>query len=287
MDVDVRLLRSFVAVRELGSLSRAAARLNCTQAAMSMRLQRLEAEVGGLLFDRGPHATTPTARGEEFYARALVVLAAYDEMMSATRSSAPRPRLRIGAPDDYAFGLLPGALARLRAQEPDCDYEIVCDLSAHLAAMLRRGELDFALLTLPSPPDDVVATFEAPLLWVLGDGFASAPDAPAPLAAYPEGCVFRRTMIDALERQGRAWRIAAQSRHHTGIMAAVRAGLAVTVAARGTAPPDLLSLASGRGLPPLPPAPIYFQRRAGEPTAATQRAEASFREGLAPLGGGA
>ncbi len=74
MDIDVRLLRSFVSIFERGSLSRAAEHHSCTQAAMSMRLKWLESEMGEALFVRHHHRLEPTFKATEFYARALVVL---------------------------------------------------------------------------------------------------------------------------------------------------------------------------------------------------------------------
>ena len=96
MDIDLRLLRSFVQIHECGALSRAADRLACTPAALSMRLKQVEAEIGAPLFLRHATGLTPTARGAELYARALGVLSAYDEMMSATRA---RPRRLYNAPE--------------------------------------------------------------------------------------------------------------------------------------------------------------------------------------------
>lgn len=250
MDIELRLLRSFVQMHEAGSISRAADRMACTQAAMSMRLKMLETEMGAALFLRSPQGLQPTARGAELYAKALGVLSAYDEMLSTTRVSPPRERVRLGMPDDYALGWLGPVLPGLEAS----DIEISCDLSAHLMAAVQRSELDLALVTLAARPVQAVASREVVLHWV-----AKGPTpAPAPLAAYPEGCVFRRAMIGALEAEGQQWRIAVQSRSHAGIFAAVRAGVAVTSVAAGTAPPDLCEFASAPSFPPLPPVPVYL-----------------------------
>ena len=74
MELDLRLLRSFVAIYECGTLSRAAEKLACTQAAMSMRLKMLETEIGELLFRRLHHRLEPTPAGADLYGRALNVL---------------------------------------------------------------------------------------------------------------------------------------------------------------------------------------------------------------------
>lgn len=260
MDIELRLLRSFVQMHEAGSISRAADKMGCTQAAMSMRLKMLETELGAALFLRSPQGLEPTPRGAELYAKALGVLGAYDEMMSATRSRPARDRVRLGMPDDYALGWLGRVLPGMQAVE----FEITCDLSAQLMAAVQRAEIDLALVTLASRPGLAVAAREVPLHWVRS---GALPDQ-ARLAAYPEGCVFRRAMIGALEAAGEGWQVTVQSRSHAGIFAAVRAGIAVTSVAAGTAPADLVEFAEAPGFPALPAVPVYLVaaptlRRAG------------------------
>lgn len=255
MDLELRLLRSFVAIYECGTLSRAAERLGCTQAAMSMRLKLIETEIGDVLFRRQHHRLEPTSRGAELYARALGVMAAYDELVSATRSQKPREKLRLGVPDDYALGILPRALARL-GPDNGYDIEIVCDLSANLAAAVQRQQLDLALVTLAAHPPSALFEAELPLRWVAAPGQRPGLHAAVPLAAYPEGCVFRKAMISTLETARKPWHVQVQSRTHAGILAAVRSGLAVTCMAAGTAPEGLDEIEHDAALPRLPAAPI-------------------------------
>jgi DNA-binding transcriptional LysR family regulator len=249
MDIELRLLRSFVLMHEAGSISRAAERMGCTQAAMSMRLKTIETELGAALFLRTQQGLDPTPRGAELYAKALGVLAAYDEMMSATRARPMAERIRLGMPDDYALGWLGPVLAKLSLDR--AEVEITCDLSAHLMAKVQRQDLDLALVTLDSRPALTRAAAEVPLSWV-----GAAQGGTVRLAAYPEGCVFRRAMIASLQAAGRPWQVAVQSSSHAGIFAAVRAGVAVSAVATGTAPPDLVE--GGAGLPALPRIPVYL-----------------------------
>ena len=249
MDIELRLLRSFVLMHEAGSISRAAERMGCTQAAMSMRLKTIETELGAALFLRTQQGLDPTPRGAELYAKALGVLAAYDEMMSATRARPMAERIRLGMPDDYALGWLGPVLAKLSLDR--AEVEITCDLSAHLMAKVQRQDVDLALVTLDSRPALTRAAAEVPLSWV-----GAAQGGTVRLAAYPEGCVFRRAMIASLQAAGRPWQVAVQSSSHAGIFAAVRAGVAVSAVATGTAPPDLGE--GGAGLPALPRIPVYL-----------------------------
>jgi DNA-binding transcriptional LysR family regulator len=238
----------------------------CTQAAMSMRLKAIETEIGAALFLRTQQGLEPTPRGAELYAKTLGVLAAYDEMMSATRSRPMAERIRLGMPDDYALGWLGPVLAKLSLER--AEIEITCDLSAHLMAKVQRQDLDLALVTLDSRPALTRAAAEVPLSWV-----GAAKGDTVRLAAYPEGCVFRRAMIASLEAAGRPWQVAVQSSSHAGIFAAVRAGVAVSAVATGTAPLDLGE--GGAGLPALPRIPVYLVTAASlRPTA--RRLEAAL-----------
>ncbi len=249
MDIELRQLRSFALMHEAGSISRAAERMGCTQAAMSMRLKTIETELGAALFLRTQHGLDPTPRGAELYAKALGVLAAYDEMMSTTRARPMAERIRLGMPDDYALGWLGPVLANLSLDRAEVD--ITCDLSAHLMAKVQRHDLDLALVTLDSRPSLTRAAADVALSWV-----GAAQSGTVRLAAYPEGCVFRRAMIASLQAAGRPWQVAVQSSSHAGIFAAVRAGIAVSAVATGTAPPDLGG--DGTGLPALPRIPVYL-----------------------------
>lgn len=254
MDIELRLLRSFAAIHETGSVSRAAERMACTQAAMSMRLKLLETEIGAPLFLRRPKGLQPTPRGAELYARAMGVLSAYDEMLSLTRLRPPRDRLRLGMPDDYASGWLPGLITELGPAFDRLEIELVCDLSANLMAALERREIDLALVTTVAPPANTAQTVDLPLHWL------TAPDwtGEVTLAAYPEACVFRRAMTQTLDAAGKPWRVAVQSGGQAGIFAAVRSGRAITAVAAGTGPADLTERASAPGLPALPPVPLHL-----------------------------
>ena len=284
MDIEVRLLRSFVTVFEKGSLSRAADKLGCTQAAMSMRLKMLETEIGEPLFQRQHHKLQPTFKGTEFYARALSVLAVYDEMISATRSPVSREKIRIGVPDDYALGILPRVFARLPVENGKLEVEIICDLSANLVASLQRQEIDLAVVTLAARPAAALFSVDVALSWVAHPDLVVEPGRPVDLAAYPEGCVFRRAMISALGAAARPRQVLAQSKNHAGIIAAVRGQMAITAMAQGTAPNGLAEIAETGWLPSLGKIPIYLLSSGASLSKPVMQIEAAIEAELATLG---
>jgi DNA-binding transcriptional LysR family regulator len=233
----------------------------------------LETEIGGLLFIRQHHRLEPTSKGSELYAKALSVLAAYDEMLSATRSETPRQKVRIGVPDDYALSIFVPVMANMRNDIKDMEIELVCDLSANLVAALQRQDVDLALVTLASRPSSARISTEARLNWILHQSYEIQNNETVALAAYPEGCVFRRAMIAALEVAHRQWRVAVQSRSHAGIVAAVHSGLTVTSMAAGTAPHGLLERTHTETLPALNPVPIYLMSQGATASPEARRIE--------------
>ncbi|MCX7057623.1 MAG: LysR family transcriptional regulator [Proteobacteria bacterium] len=264
MNIELRLLQTFVEIYESGSLARAAQRCHCSQATMSLRLKMLEEHIGHRLFLRQHQRLEPTAMGAEIYAKALAVIASYDELVATSRSRDSAPRVRIGVPDDYALSYVSRVLRHVARDFQGVSVEIVCDLSANLVAAVQRQDLDLALATVVSAPADTPLIGEAELAWVEArDGLGLA-RLPIPLAVYPEGCVFRRAMIAALESARIPWRIVAQSRSQAGVLTSVRAGCGVTAMAVGTMPDDIVRVSDKHQLPALGNVPIYLFKRNGE-----------------------
>src|ERR1700722_16179285 len=239
MHIDLRLLRSFVAIHECGSVSRAAARVHCSQAAMSMRLKILEDQVGHRLFLRHHRQLEPTPLGSELYAKALAVLASYDELVSTSRSRDAIQKVRIGVPEDYALSYIAGVFADETLQIGGLEIDIICDLSSNLVAAVQRQDIDLALATVVSPPPNSFLISHANLSWIHHPSLNPHSVSAVPLAVYPEGCVFRQAMIMALENAHKPWRIVTESRSQAGVLAAVHGGVAITVMADGTVPVDL------------------------------------------------
>jgi DNA-binding transcriptional LysR family regulator len=92
---------------------------------------------------------------------------------------------------------------------------------------------------------------------------------PLPVALYPQGCLFRKWAIEALDAAKRPWRLAFVSHSLAAVESIAAQGLAVTVVKAGTFPPTLRPLSGRDGMPRLPAADIRLHRaanlsRAGE-----------------------
>ena len=278
-NIDLRLIRSFAKIYETGSMSRAAEFLHCSPAAVSMRLKHLEDNLGRALFIRHHHRLEPTDLGERFYWKAVNVLASYDDLLECMRTTDDPRTVKLGVPDDYALSFIQRGLRSISFRDEAIEIDIVCDLSASLDDAIQRQEIDIGLATLDRLPQGGKLVSKLQLKWV-GDP-TRLPDVEerVPLAVYPEGCVFRRSMIAALEVAGRRWKVVSQSRTSSGVLAAVRSGLAITTMADGSIPADLCVL-DHPSLPQLNEVPVYLLKRPGPGSVAMDLIEAAIMEQL-------
>jgi DNA-binding transcriptional LysR family regulator len=145
--LNLDLLRSFFAISEFGSLSKAAEQLHVSQSTLTRQVQALEAEIGGQLLDRGHRGAALTAAGHALLEGMRPVVAQADAVIAEARQLArgQSASLRIGYIVSAADYLNP-ALAALRKAQPKIKVRLV-DLSpGRQIAALRRGELDAVVL---------------------------------------------------------------------------------------------------------------------------------------------
>ena len=158
--MDLRQLRSFVAVAEELHFSRAAERLNLAQSAVSAQGRQLERDVGGALLSRTSRRVRLTPAGESLLVDAIAVLAAADEALERARRLA---RGETGALVVGCFGpspgeLLPTVLDRFRQRRPAVHVQVSAFDFAEVLQRLRDGRLDVAFLYLPLDEPDIHVT---------------------------------------------------------------------------------------------------------------------------------
>ena len=281
LNLDLDLVRTFVAVADMRSFTRAAERLGRTQSAVSLQMGRLEDRLGRRLLARDPRQVTLTAEGETFLPRARQILRLNDEIVGQLDGDDLEGEVRLGSPEDFATVHLPGILGEFTQAHPRVALSVTCDLPLNLMDRLREGALDLALVKRePLGPDLGVRVWREPLVWVAADPGVLDRATAAPLVVAPSPCVYRKRAISALERLGRPWRIAYTSPSLAGQHAALRAGLGLTVLPLEMAPPDLIRLDETHGLPALADAEIALMRA---PAAQPRAAEALRRFILSSL----
>lgn len=144
--MELRQLRYFVRVVEIGSISRAALDLNLVQSALSQQISRLESELSTRLLQRTAQGAVPTEAGLAFFREAQLTLRHAEQAMRAAQQSRLTGTVSVGlAPTTAAVLGLPLMLA-MRERYPDVRLHMVESLSGHLSAMLNARQLDLAVL---------------------------------------------------------------------------------------------------------------------------------------------
>jgi DNA-binding transcriptional LysR family regulator len=249
--LDIDLLRTFVAVNETGSLSRAAPRIGRTQAAISMQIKRLEELIGLPLLTRGGRGVKLTREGERLLAHAHEILSRHDEAVTDLIGHGLSGIIRFGCPDDYAVSFLPGLIGDFVSRHPQVMIEVVCASTPRLHEQLRDHAIELALVSVLEGGSAEPSIRTEPLVWIAKSSATLAID-PLPLAlSDPDGLdhIHARSGLDL---QGRKYRVAYASGSLTGLLAVVRSGQALAVLARSAAPADLQIFGREHDLPALP-----------------------------------
>jgi DNA-binding transcriptional LysR family regulator len=257
--LDLDQLRTFVAIAETGSFTRAGDSVFKTQSAVSMQMRRLEERIGKPIFVRDGRASRLTEEGERLlgYARRMVRLS--DETLAAFDDTELSGSVRLGTPDDYADRFLPEILARFARSNPRVEVSVVCEPSLTLIELSRTGAVDLAIVTNCGEGDPSVLRQE-PLLWVGSQAHAVEEQEILPLALDKPPCIWRTAALDGLTSIGRKYRVLYTSGNSTAIAAAVQAGLAITVLAESALRPGMRVLGEAEGFPRLPACEIGIIR---------------------------
>ncbi|WP_169927240.1 LysR family transcriptional regulator [Labilithrix luteola] len=154
-------LRYFTLVVEHGTFTAAARHGRVTQPALTASIQRLERQMGGKLFVRGPSGATLTAAGQALLPRARAALAAVEEGRRAVAEvmGLAVGSVRLGAGATVCTYYLPRILARFRSEHPNVSFYV---REAHPDALLdalEAGDLDLVVLAQAKAPSRGRATF--------------------------------------------------------------------------------------------------------------------------------
>ena len=151
--MDLRSLRFFVHIADVGSITRAAAQLGIAQPALTRHMQGMEAELATQLLERLPRGVRLTTAGRTFLEHARRVVREIDRAQAAlTHSAQPAGgRVILGVSPTIAARLVPGCVERSRSAAPELSIKVVEGFSPQLADALGTGRVDVALLTNPQP----------------------------------------------------------------------------------------------------------------------------------------
>ncbi|WP_353475057.1 LysR substrate-binding domain-containing protein [Salipiger sp. H15] len=146
--MDIRQLRYFVEIVEMGSLSRASKSLHIAQPALSQQVAKLEDQVGKALLVRSPKGVTPNEAGRSLYHQAKLILRQFDHAMTIARSEDGQVKgvVSIGLPATTVAAVGLPLVRRVRANYPGISINVVEAMSGHLDTLIRQNRLDLAVL---------------------------------------------------------------------------------------------------------------------------------------------
>ena len=265
-NLDLSALRSFVAIAEVGGMTRAANLLNLTQSAVSMQIKRLEEAVGVELLVRANRTVTLTSAGEQLLGYAQNMIELNDEVLSRLTDSSFEGQLTLGVPHDIVYPHVPGILQRFAVEFPRVRVQLVSSVTRRLHELFERGEADMILTTEDTCGSEGETLVALPLVWIGAPGGSAWRSRPLRLAFEPI-CVFRAPVLRALENAGIPWEMGVESDSTRTIEASLSADLAVHAVMAGTTPPRLEEIAHGGALPELPTKQInlYVSRSKATP----------------------
>lgn len=204
--MDIGLLRIFMAVAEVESVSKAAERLFCVQSNVTTRIRHLEDELGAKLFYRKKRgmALTPSGKILLKYADQIIRLTA--EAEKAVRSTGQiRGPLAIGTMESTAAVHLPAILTRYCQEYPEVDLSLTTGTSEELIGKVLNYQLDGAFVGGPVQHADIAQEpiFNEELVLVTKDQIESVETVTNPtVLVFRRGCTYRTILENWLRETG-------------------------------------------------------------------------------------
>jgi LysR family transcriptional regulator, nitrogen assimilation regulatory protein len=209
---DLHKWRAFVAIGELGSLTRAALFLDSNQSLLSRQLNALERECGARLFNRTGRGVELSEVGERLLPRVKALLSDAEHLEQEIRGQAREPagRVTLGFLPSIAQPLVGKLFTEIRTRHPAVNLKVLEGSSGQVEEWLADARVDIAILyrygpTLPET-EQSLAVVDSYLIGAPGDkwtaaaevGFSALHDLPFILPSAPNGL---RTALDAMARQ--------------------------------------------------------------------------------------
>ncbi len=257
--LDTVQLKSFIAIAETGTFSQASEIIGRTQSAVSLQIKKLEEGLGCELFNRTHRRVSLTEQGELFLSYAKRMVALQWEVFSRIREPDIQGEISFGTPEDFATHYLPSVLARFREHHPSIQLNVGCDLTLNLIDGFNQGKYDVILVKRdPQSLKGGTKVWREPLVWVAADHYT--PQEPLSLVLSPYPCIYRARALAALDRAKKSWHISYTSPSLAGTVAAVKAGLGISVLPANMLPSGVHPIRNQMKLPDLADAELALIR---------------------------
>ena len=256
-DLDLDLVRCFLTVAERKGFTAAASRLNLTQSAVSLKIQRLEMLLGKTLFERSSRSIKLTPEGEILSAYGRRLLALNQEVVERISNGSESGELRLGVMQQFGQLSLAALLIDSKQAHPNVKLTIEVGMTGDLLAKLEAGAFDVVIgaagRATGADVKEERLLLQGRVVWT--QAVKSKLDLtrdPLPLVLFPEPCGYRRLALERLEEAGRSWRVAYTSTSVDSIQAAVQADIGISAFSEHSVCAGLRSVDQSAALPLLP-----------------------------------
>jgi DNA-binding transcriptional LysR family regulator len=284
--LEIDLLRCFVAVVDCGGFTHAGSRIGLSQSAVSQRISRLEERIGARLFVRTTRAFELSAEGEILLGYARRIADLHEEALERLKAPRMKGTLRVGFVDYFGPDVLPETIRRFSRTYPDVHLEMHAGMGMDLRPLYDNGQLDLLISGDDGSGTGRLVARDA-LVWACGQDYAAAlPCAGAeriPLVALPQPCVFRITAMEALDALQAGWEVVFTGTGMASVLAALRAGLGISVLPASAVAPGLKVLDAEAGFPALPDFATYVYSSGGVAEELKELFIACLEQQFAPL----
>lgn len=249
-NLSVDNLRTFVTIVDVDGFAKAGELLGKSQPAVSLQIKKLESQLDCQLFKKQGQRQAPTDVGLQLYSLAKKLLQENDHIVEHFTKTPLQGRLHLGLPSEFATTLLPNIIGAFKQAYPKVSLEISSALSAQLIKMHAQHPFDLLLhiaLDKQTYSDNLALTDE--LVWVGSHDHPLQADNIS-LVLAPEGCKYRESALQTLNKSGIKWHISYTNSDLTGISNAIQQGFGITALARSSVP-DELTIFEDEQLPPL------------------------------------
>jgi DNA-binding transcriptional LysR family regulator len=279
-DLELSLLRTFLAVVRHGSMGRTAAAVAETQPAVSQQMARLEAIIGRKLFYRSRGGVILTSHGELLVEYAHRAIDLNEEVLKRLREESASGPVRLGVSEETALAGLTLALKRFQKAHPAVELKLIVAAPAELEVLLAQGKLDFAIGDPTRIADEPVIQWRSRLVWLASKDLSIDPFKVLPLVLCESTSWWHDAILSSLRADGWEWRVVFESASLDATLAALDSGLGVSALLQETVRNTRISEVKYARLPLLPEARFGLFRSRTAPTRAGTLMETALATSL-------
>ena len=265
--LDIDAVAAFVLVADLSSFTRAAEALGTSQAAVSLKVKRLEQKLGRRLLERTPRRVGLTLDGQAFVDAARALVSAHGTAVTVFERLQQR-KICIGVSMHVMGAELPALLQRMHRSNPAMLLELHVGSSANLINDFEQGRLDAALVLQHDKRKPAGRfQFRESFGWMAKPDFEHRSGLPLRLATEFAPCGVRAMALASLDQAAIAWTEVFSGGGIATLGAAVLAGFALAPLGTRVAPAGAVDLGPKLGLPPLPARDVVLYSKATDKVA--------------------